>query len=468
MLLYILLLAGGYAFLYSKGYIGPGFFEHVPPSLELVEVPTGIGTEPARFRLNIDDAGAGIDQIVIRGQQAKKKFSFFEKIYKLPQNVDSIEMTIAGQEAGLRDGDVSITFIAFDRSFFNNKASRTIELPVNYRKPRIEVLSAQHNVNQGGMEFAFYKLADGTAVKSGIRVGNNFFSGFPARLMHQGFENMPEIYCSFFAVPTQYDSENDPISAYASNAVGNTNFISFYYHVIPRRFGHDEVKLTDYYMREKLQELYLKLDVGAAEEISQDSPGLLREFRKTVDGLHASEEKELRRLSGASAQKQLWKVPFIRPIAGATRVPFGERRHFVFDGEDAGTWVHPGMDLSSSLRNPVFAANDGQIAYVNYFGTYGNTVIIDHGFGLFSIYGHLSSTSVTPGAAVQQGTEIGKTGTSGLADGDSLHFEMRVQGVPVNPVEWWDTRWIKDHIIAKVQEVLTQAGSQPADEEGQE
>ncbi|NMC62945.1 MAG: M23 family metallopeptidase, partial [SAR324 cluster bacterium] len=187
-------------------------------------------------------------------------------------------------------------------------------------------------------------------------------------------------------------------------------------------------------------------------------------FVEIVGKLHLSEDKELLKFSTSSLEKQLWQVPFQRPVGGIVRNGFGTTQRFLLEGTEAGTYQHTGMDLAATLRNSVFSANDGYVKYAGYFGTYGNTVIIDHGFGLLSFYGHLSSISVKVDTMVQKGVELGRTGSSGLAEGDHLHFEMRLQGVPVDPIEWFDTRWINDHIIAKRHQMLGQASAQPEEE----
>ena len=90
-------------------------------------------------------------------------------------------------------------------------------------------------------------------------------------------------------------------------------------------------------------------------------------------------------------------------------------------------------------------------------GIYGNCVVIDHGFGLQTIYGHLSEFLVKKGDMVKKGQIIGKTGSTGLAGGDHLHFTMQVDGVQVNAVEWWDPHWVKDRILSKMEITMPDA-----------
>jgi len=105
--------------------------------------------------------------------------------------------------------------------------------------------------------------------------------------------------------------------------------------------------------------------------------------------------------------------------------------------------------LASTARSPVPAANSGVVVFADDLGIYGKTVIIDHGMSLFSLYGHLSELGVQKGDVVAQGDAVGRTGTTGLAGGDHLHYAMMVSGVFVDPLEWFDDRWIQDHIEAK-------------------
>ncbi len=110
------------------------------------------------------------------------------------------------------------------------------------------------------------------------------------------------------------------------------------------------------------------------------------------------------------------------------------------------TAVHLGYDLASLKHSPVPAANSGVVVFAAPLTIYGNTVVVDHGLGLQTLYGHLSSIEVKEGDQVKQGQALGRTGITGLAVGDHLHYEVLIGGVSVTPVEWWDGRWIRDHI----------------------
>jgi len=113
---------------------------------------------------------------------------------------------------------------------------------------------------------------------------------------------------------------------------------------------------------------------------------------------------------------------------------------------------HLGMDLASLRHAEVLSLNSGEVVYTGELGIYGLTVIIDHGLGLQSMYAHLSEIAVDKGQPVEKAEIIGRTGTTGLAFGDHLHFAMVMGGLAVTPVEWWDKSWIQDNITGRMAE----------------
>ena len=96
------------------------------------------------------------------------------------------------------------------------------------------------------------------------------------------------------------------------------------------------------------------------------------------------------------------------------------------------------------------AANAGRVVHAGPIGIYGEVVVLDHGLGVFTLYGHLSSISVAAGATVARGDEVGRTGETGLAGGDHLHYSTMLHGIHVDPIEWWDAAWIRDRIAPRL------------------
>ena len=129
---------------------------------------------------------------------------------------------------------------------------------------------------------------------------------------------------------------------------------------------------------------------------------------------------------------------------------FADYRNYIYNGQKVDEQVHLGFDLAVVEKHPILAAADGRVLFAGYMGIYGNTIIIDHGYGLMTLYGHLSSMDVSEGQEITKEQKIGNSGATGLAGGDHLHFSMLIDGVQTNPIEFWDQHWIHDHVYLRV------------------
>ena len=122
------------------------------------------------------------------------------------------------------------------------------------------------------------------------------------------------------------------------------------------------------------------------------------------------------------------------------------KRQYQYKSKAVSQQVHLGIDIAGVNNTEILAANHGKVIFVGEIGIYGNVIILDHGYGLHTLYGHLSQTDVRENDYVRKGDVIALSGESGLVFGDHLHFEVRVNGVPVNPIEWFDEVWVKNNI----------------------
>jgi murein DD-endopeptidase MepM/ murein hydrolase activator NlpD len=177
---------------------------------------------------------------------------------------------------------------------------------------------------------------------------------------------------------------------------------------------------------------------------------LLETFLYANEKLREDNLNTVQSICRESQKEQLWKGTFSRMQNAANMATFGDMRTYYYNGKKISESTHMGIDLASTKNAPVEASNDGVVVFTDYLGIYGNTVIIDHGMGLFSLYAHLSTIDVKKGQEVGKGEIIGHTGTSGMAGGDHLHFSMIVGGKFVNPQEWWDPHWIQDNVETKL------------------
>jgi murein DD-endopeptidase MepM/ murein hydrolase activator NlpD len=155
---------------------------------------------------------------------------------------------------------------------------------------------------------------------------------------------------------------------------------------------------------------------------------------------------------------QLWEGTFLRMPTAAPLGGFAQTRFYIHNGKQVDQQTHLGFDLASVIHAPIPAANNGKVVFAGDLGIYGQCIIIDHGLGLQTLYGHLSRMSVKAGDAVQKGQIIGNSGATGMAAGDHLHYGVVVGGQEVNPVEWWDASWIKNNVTSKMELVKGATG----------
>ncbi|MGE3512409.1 MAG: M23 family metallopeptidase, partial [Vicinamibacterales bacterium] len=160
--------------------------------------------------------------------------------------------------------------------------------------------------------------------------------------------------------------------------------------------------------------------------------------------------ERIQELTSKTAPTRLWSGPFLPHVNAPVEAAFADHRTYFAEGREIDQQVHLGFDLAVTAAVPIAAENTGTVLFADWLGIYGNCVILDHGMGVASLYAHLSALDVKPGDAVSKGQVLGRSGMTGLAAGDHLHFTMLVGGRPVNPVEWWDAHWIQDRIDRKL------------------
>jgi murein DD-endopeptidase MepM/ murein hydrolase activator NlpD len=182
----------------------------------------------------------------------------------------------------------------------------------------------------------------------------------------------------------------------------------------------------------------------------QDRGNPLDNYLAINRDLRQKDAEALKQLAKQSRPELLWSRPFLSLRNGKVMAGYADYRSYSYHGRIVDHQTHLGYDLAVTRHAPVPAANDGVVLMAKYFGIYGNAVVIDHGCGVMSLYGHLSSISASAGQKVARGDIIGLTGETGLAGGDHLHFAIILGGLTVNPVEWWDGHWINDRIARKL------------------
>jgi len=213
----------------------------------------------------------------------------------------------------------------------------------------------------------------------------------------------------------------------------------------PKPFKRDTIEVSDRFMERVVP------PIMANTPGVEDQGNLLDNYLWINRELRSHSAAQLKELSEETRQEFLWDRPFLPMSNAQVMSSFADRRTYLYQGREVDQQDHLGFDLASVRQAEIQASNSGRVVLARYFGIYGNAVAIDHGYGLMSLYGHLSSIAVEEGQVVERGQVIGRSGETGLAGGDHLHFTLLVGGQPVNPVEWWDSAWIRDRFAAKLE-----------------
>lgn len=404
--------------------------------------------EPREIVLEITERGRGLQSVRVvvlqGGRESLLEETQFEGSMLLSGSgvmTHSLAVTLDARALSLKEGEAQLRIDVRDYSWRNwwhgNLTVEALPLIVDTRPPQIEVLSRQHYVNQGGSGAVVYRLSE-KCPSHGIQVGERFYPGFPA-----GGKD-PLLMTVLFAVAFDQDRET-PVLAMATDFAGNQTQMGFHCRIRAKRFRKDVLEISDAFIRNSMVPLL------AAQEGAGVSEKDLKDVFLTVNrDMRQANYETLTALGRQSVAEKLWEGPFLRLPKSANRAQFADHRTYRYQGAVIDRQVHLGSDLASLQRSPVPAANSGRVVLADNVGIYGNTVVIDHGLGLFSLYAHLSSISVELGARVTRGAVIGNTGATGLAVGDHLHFGMMVGDTFVNPVEWWDAHWIDDNILNKL------------------
>ncbi|HJO37925.1 MAG: M23 family metallopeptidase [Vicinamibacterales bacterium] len=323
----------------------------------------------------------------------------------------------------------------------------THPLELRFTPPRLTVLSTQHYVNHGGAEMVVYRVTP-TDVDSGVVVDGRYYPGFQAD--GAGVTGADEsMRVAFFAL--QHDQElNAPMRVTARDPAGNTAGADFDHRIFPKNFRRSRINVGDDFIQRVVPAIAEQSSDARALLAGVPEDDLVAQYVAINGGLRQANADYLVTLAENTEPRILWQGPFRQLGNSQFESGFADHRIYLHDGEEIDRQVHLGFDLAATANVPILASNHGVVVHADFLGIYGNCVVIDHGMGLQSLYAHLSSIGVAVGDAVEQGQEVGRSGMTGLAGGDHLHFTMLLHGRAVTPVEWWDGHWIEDRIARKL------------------
>jgi murein DD-endopeptidase MepM/ murein hydrolase activator NlpD len=317
----------------------------------------------------------------------------------------------------------------------------TRDVQVRLQPPRVAVLSTFHFINHGGSEFVVYR-ATPDDVQSGVRVGDKEYPGFPAAAA--GIRADPALRVAFFAL--LYDQPlNTKIDVFARDPAGNQALAPLDYRVFPKPYRKSRIDIDDRFLQRVVPAIASNVP---DEQIPTDD--VLAGFLKINGDLRRKNNQYLRDLAKKTTAEMLFMDAFQQLGNSQVEAGFADSRTYVYNGKDVDQQVHLGFDLAVTAQSPISAAQRGVVLHAGDLGIYGNCVVIDHGLGVQSLYGHLTTIDVNAGDTVEKGRQIGRSGMTGLAGGDHLHFTMLVGGEQVTPVDWWSAQWLQDRVLRKI------------------
>ncbi len=428
----------------------PSFYEHDSPTIEWVNEPVGIGADQAKATLRVSDSGAGLDEVVIRISQRNKPIELVKrKSGKQRVQNQEIDLTIDAKTLALREGKAELEVLAFDRTLWSNSARVTLPLPVDFGKPRIDVITTQQNAVEGGVEVVFFKVVGKQPVEYGVEKTRNIFRGYQAKFWDQSFKNYDDLYFAFFPIQIGFDEQQDRLKLTARDDIGNIAHAPFNYRVKKRRFPTTTTSID----LDKATHIANSLTTFASQH-KLPLPSATAQFPQRLASLIKStathDTAVLSDVYHKSEGKKYWTGSFGRPVTFLPSSSFGETRTYTVEGAPVFSSTGEGIHFGVSSRQIVSATNVGKVVFVGTLGFYGTVVVLDHGFGLTTSYSHLSEATVSAGQEVTTGTPLGKTGSSGFSNREEVLYETRLHGVAVSPNEWWDSTWVEDHINKKI------------------
>lgn len=329
------------------------------------------------------------------------------------------------------------------------ESTATRDIQVRLQPPRVAVLSTHHYVNHGGAELVIYR-ATPPEVASGVRVGERTYPGFPGSAV--GLQD-PAIHVAFFGL--LYDQDlRTPVSLFARDEAGNETTAVVDHRPFPKPFRRSRIEVDDRFLQRVVPAI-----ASNTRDMRIETGDPLQAFLVINGELRRRNAEAIAALAQKTAPQMLWKESFQQLGNSQVEAGFADHRTYFYNRKEVDQQVHLGFDLAVTANVPILAAQRGTVLFADYLGIYGNCVIVDHGLGVQSLYAHLSSIDAKPGLQVEKGQTLGRSGMTGLAGGDHLHFTMLLNGQPVNPVEWWDPKWMQDRVFRKVAEAGGAASS---------
>lgn len=448
---------------FYRTFLGTG-----SPGIELLEVPRGIGAAPVTLRFMIGNPVAGMRDVQLYGIQGGERKELLRQELFGKKSAE-ISFTFNGEKGDLAEGGAQIEIVGHDNSIWKTTVKREFSVRVDFRRPKVVLMSSQQTIRQGGTRLIFYKAFDEELSFSGVKVGSVTFPGFPARGLDSEFDD-PALFVAFYSVGLDQNPDLAQPRVFAEDAVGNAASVPVEGRVLRRSPRPVSLQLTDEFLRETVApiiDVYLEKARRAARaagknpnEVAAGIEGrtLPEKFVFVVQDLRTINSSEIDSAVRSPRFERIWDGAF-EAARGQGKLLYGDLLSYVYGGKELLQTRQLGIEIELPRDDrEVRGGNDGVVVYSDTLGAYGPTVIVDHGLGISSVYAQLESTSVRRGDRVQKGQRVGYGGRGWFSTSSRFYFEIRVQGRPVDPTEWMDGGWYYTQVVSEINEAKKSLG----------
>jgi len=332
-----------------------------------------------------------------------------------------------------------LTVTVGDKSLWHmmdgNRATKTVDVTIDYRRPNVNILSNSRMINQGGAALVVFQASDENMDALYVLANKHKFKPQPYK--KEGY------YATLVAWPFVDNTFDAKIVA--TDFAGNRREVHIpFYHGNPK-YKTSYIKVTDKFIDGKIT------DLASSDPEYADITDKFEKLKAINETMRLKNEALIHKMSRHVSDEMLekWTIKRFYPLRNGKKVAsFGDHRYYYYGSKEhiVSESYHVGYDLASNSMADIKASNPGKVVFADDNGIYGNMPMIDHGLGLYTLYGHCSQILVNEGDEVHAGQTIAKTGMTGLALGDHLHFGILVQGIEVRPKEWFDRTWIRKFI----------------------
>ncbi len=441
----LILIVAGFIYVYPE-------IEWSSPEVRVKLESDNLGTRP--FDIEVLDSGKGLKNVTVLLAGDHGESILVNKNYPEGVKGDKITIKLDPKILGIKGGAAELKVSAEDRSrlkiFSGNTTTVNKKVNLDLVPPKLDVISTEHYINHGGSGFVVYKSSPDT-VKSGVLIADYYFPGYKGHFTDE------DVYLAFFAYPHDVQADEN-IKIFAQDQAGNQKNTGLFYRLRDVKYRKSDINISEKFVENVMIPISEENNSGAShKEI----------FLKVNNELRKKNNAKIKEMGSNSKDEMMWQGAFHQLSNSKVEANFADERTYFLNEEPIDKQYHLGYDLAVTKRYPIEAANSGVIVYADDLGIYGNTVMIDHGMGILTLYGHMSSIDVAVGDTVQSNEIIGRTGQTGLASGDHLHYGIYINGVAVRPIEWWDEKWIKDNVVNKINEANGEFDSQKEDTSSQ-